>query len=166
MTNTEHRQEAQRLVETYSDLILRVCYTYLKSTQDAEDICQETLLKLLYTNCSFVSPAHEKAWVIRTASNACKDLLKSAARTRTCALDACADQAAPAKAEGSSVLDAVQALPEEYREVIYLHYYEGYNLKEIGAMLAIPPATVGTRLARGRQRLRTILGEDLHENCI
>ena len=70
MTNTEHRQEAQRFVETYSDLILRVCYTYLKSTQDAEDICQETLLKLLYTSRSFVSPAHEKAWVIRTASNA------------------------------------------------------------------------------------------------
>lgn len=166
MTNTERCKEAQRLVETYSDLILRVCYTYLKQTQDAEDICQETLIKLLYADRAFTSPAHEKAWVIRTAANACKDILKRSARRQTCALETCAEQAAPAAAESGSVLESVQALPTEYREVIYLHYYEGYSLKEIGAILSIPPATAGTRLARGRERLRTILGEDSHENCV
>ena len=60
----------------------------------------------------------------------------------------------------------MQALPEPYREVIYLHYYEGYNLKEIGALLSIPAATAGTRLARGRDKLKTILGEESYENCI
>ena len=79
--------EAERLVDTYSDMILRLCYTYLKNTQDAEDICQDVFLKLLTGNQTFSSAEHEKAWVLRTASNACKDLLKSAARKRTCPLD-------------------------------------------------------------------------------
>ena len=165
MTDSERRAQAQRLVETYSDMILRLSYTYLHNTKDAEDICQETLIKLLYQSRRFSSPEHEKAWVIRTAANACKDILKRPDRSRTCALEACADQAAPASEDGD-VLDAVQSLPQEYREVIYLHYYEGYTLKEIGALLSIPPATAGTRLARGRERLKTILGEDIHENCV
>ena len=165
MKETHQREEALRIVETYSDLILRLCYTYLKNTQDAEDICQDTFLKLLTLRRTFDSPEHEKAWVIRTASNACKDLLKSARRRTTCALDECCAAAAPEQSDGS-VLDAVQTLPEPYREVIYLHYYEGYSLKEIGTLLSIPAATVGTRLARGREKLKTILGGDLYENCI
>lgn len=165
MHELQQRTEAERLVQTYSDLILRLCYTYLKNTQDAEDICQDTFLKLLIGQQTFSSPEHEKAWVIRTASNACKDLLKSPRRSRTCTLEECAEQAAPA-AEDGSVLDAVQTLSEEYREVIFLYYYEGYSLKEIGALLDIPAATAGTRLARGREKLKTILGEDDYENCV
>ena len=65
-------REAERLVNTYSDLILRLSYTYLKSTQDGEDICQGVLLKLLTEGRTFDSPEHEKAWVVRTAINACK----------------------------------------------------------------------------------------------
>lgn len=65
--------EAERLVEAYSDMILRLSYTYLKSTQDAEDICQTVFLKLLASGKSFDSPEHEKAWIVRTAINACKD---------------------------------------------------------------------------------------------
>ena len=165
MKESHQREEALRIVETYSDLILRLCYTYLKNTQDAEDICQDTFLKLLTGSHRFSSPEHEKAWVIRTASNACKDILKSARYQSTCALDECCCAAAPEESDGS-VLEAVQALPEPYREVIYLHYYEGYNLKEIGALLSIPAATAGTRLARGRYKLKTIMGEESYENCI
>ena len=66
-------REAERLVETYSDLILRLSYTYLKSVQDGEDICQTVLLKLLTGDEQFDSPEHEKAWVIRATANACKD---------------------------------------------------------------------------------------------
>lgn len=165
MRQPSNQAEAERLVNTYADLILRLCYTYLKSTQDAEDICQEVFLKLLSGKYTFTSPEHEKAWIIRTASNACKDLLKSAERRRTCTLESCAEQSAPALPDGF-VLQAVQALPEKYREVIYLHYYEGYNLKEIGALLHIPSATAGTRLARGREKLKTILGGTMYEQCV
>ena len=69
------QQEAERLVNTYSDLILRLSYTYLRSTQDGEDICQTVLLKLLAEEEAFTSPEHEKAWVIRATINACKDEL-------------------------------------------------------------------------------------------
>ena len=76
-------QEAQRLVETYSDLILRLSYTYLNHTQDAQDICQTVFLKLWEKAPAFVSPDHERAWIIRTTANTCKDLLKSHWRTTT-----------------------------------------------------------------------------------
>ena len=166
MNKLSQREVAERLVETYSDLILRLCWTYLKNTQDAEDICQNTFVKLLCGNVHFTSPEHEKAWIIRTASNECKDLLKSAHRSRTCALDACGDYAVPEAENEGSVLAAVAQLPESYREVLYLHYFEGYSLKEIGALLNIPAATAGTRLARGREKLKAILEGEYYEHCI
>lgn len=73
-----NRADAERLVQTYSDLILRLAYTYLKSTHDAEDICQNIFLKLLTGGQTFDSPAHEKAWIIRATANACKDSLRAA----------------------------------------------------------------------------------------
>lgn len=82
------------------------------------------------------------------AANACKDLLKSPWRKRTCALEACMEVPAP-EAEDGSVLAAVNQLPAHYRTVIYLFYYEGYDAREIGQILGIPTATVHTRLAGG-----------------
>ena len=105
------RTEAERLVQTYSDMILRLSYTYLKSTQDAEDICQTVFLKLLTGGMVFDSPEHEKAWVLRTAANACKDALRAAHR-RCVGLEAVAEAAAPEPPD-SAVLDAVMALPEK-----------------------------------------------------
>ena len=96
MEQTKQAAEAERLVQTYADMILRLCYTYLNNTQDAEDICQETFLKLLTAPRTFASREHEKAWVLRTAANACKDLLKSPRRSRTCSLEVCADLPTPA----------------------------------------------------------------------
>ena len=95
MEQTKQAAEAERLVQTYADMILRLCYTYLNNTQDAEDICQETFLKLLTAPRTFASREHEKAWVLRTAANACKDLLKSPRRSRTCSLEVCADLPTP-----------------------------------------------------------------------
>jgi len=60
----------------------------------------------------------------------------------------------------TEVLSAVRSLPEKYSTVLHLHYYEGYSIKEIGTLLGLPAATVGTRLARGRKRLREMLKEE------
>lgn len=148
--------EAERLVETYSDLILRLSYTYLKSTQDGEDICQTVLLKLLTGDEAFDSPEHEKAWVIRTAINACKDELR-AFRRKAVPLDAVAEATAP-EPPRSEVLDAVMELPGKYREAIYLFYYEGYSVKEIASLTGRSEAAVSAHLSRGRKKLRTMLG--------
>ena len=123
------RQEAERLVETYSDLVLRLSYTYLKSREDAKDICQTVFLKLLEKPRVFDSPEHEKAWIIRTAANACKDVLKSHWRRTRADLQEADGMACP-QAEEGSLLAAVELLPPKYRAVIYLYYYEGYAADE------------------------------------
>lgn len=159
------KAEAERLVYTYSDLILRLSFTYLKSTHDAEDICQTVFLKLLTSGQAFDSPAHEKAWLIRTTANACKDLLRSAHRRRTVALEAASATPAP-EAPDSAVLEAVMALPENYREAVYLHYFEGYSVREIAGLLGRSEAAVTAHLSRGRHKLRTTLGGECYEQSV
>lgn len=148
-------REAERLVNTYSDLILRLSYTYLKSTQDGEDICQTVLLKLLTAERAFDSPEHEKAWVIRATVNACKDELR-AFRRRAVPLETAAETAAP-EPPRSEVLEAVMALPGKYREAIYFFYYEGYSIDEIAALTGRSGAAVSAHLSRGRKKLKTML---------
>ena len=150
-------QQAERLANAYADAILRLSYTYLKNTQDAQDICQTVFVKLLAEPREFESAEHERAYVLRMAANACKDLLKSPWRRRTCGLEAVLEVPAPEAGDGS-VLSAVNELPAHYRAVIYLFYYEGYQAAEIGKILGVPTATVHTRLARGRAKLKDMLG--------
>ncbi|WP_325199309.1 RNA polymerase sigma factor [Oscillibacter sp.] len=150
-------QQAERLANAFADAILRLSYAYLKNTQDAQDICQTVFVKLLAEPREFDSAEHERAYVLRMAANACKDLLKSPWRKRTCGLETVLEVPAPEAGDGT-VLSAVNELPAHYRAVIYLFYYEGYQAAEIGKILGVPTATVHTRLARGRAKLKDILG--------
>lgn len=151
-------QRAEHLANTYADAILRLSYAYLKNTDDAQDICQTVFVKLLSNPREFDSAEHEKAYVLRMAANACKDLLKSPWHRRKCSLEECMQIPAPEERDGS-VLAAVKELPEKYRVVIHLFYFEGYQAGEIGKLLGIPTATVHTRLARGREKLKPYLEE-------
>lgn len=160
-----HIRQAEYLAEAYADVILRLSYTYLKNTQDAQDVCQTVFVKLLTEPRQFESPAHERAYILRMAANACKDILKSPWRRRTRPLEEGLQVPAPA-AEDGSVLSAVNTLPPHYRAVIYLYYYEGYAAGEIGKILGVPTATVHTRLARGRARLKEILGGMDYEQSV
>ena len=155
-------QRAEELVRRYADPILRLSYAYLKNTHDAQDVCQTVFVKLLTEPRDFESPEHEKAYVLRMAANAYKDLLRSPWCKRVCGLDTVLEVPAP-EAEEGSVLAAVNQLPPRYRAVIYLHYYEGYQAAEIGEILGVPLGTVHTRLARGRAKLRTLLGGTEYE---
>ncbi|WP_101722470.1 RNA polymerase sigma factor [Eggerthella timonensis] len=156
MRKRQPENEAERLVRTYADLILRLSYTYLKSTHDAEDICQNVLIKLLQGGRAFESAEHERAWVVRTTANACKDVLRSGRRRTSVALEAAAGAAAP-EAPDSDVLNAVMALPQAYREAVYLHYYEGYTAREIAQMTDRTEDAVAAHLSRGRAKLRAAL---------
>ena len=151
--------QAKRLVNLYADMILRISYQYLKQTCDAEDICQTVFLKYLTSNMAFESIEHEKAWIIRTTINACKDHLKSAFFRRTVALDDAAQIAAPAVPD-SWLLDAMKGLPEKYRLSLYLYYYEEYSAREIAQVMGVRESAVGQYLARGRRKLRTIITEE------
>ena len=151
-------QEVNTAVETYSDMILRLCTVYLKNGADAEDIFQTVFLKYALHTKPFESAEHEKAWLIRVTVNACKDLLKSFFRSRTITLEELADYAPEITAEQCAVMEAVWSLPKQYRDVIYLHYYEGYTAPEIAGILKRNPNTVYTHLNKGKQLLRETLG--------
>ena len=158
MYSLEPDEAIRCVVEAYSSMLLRLACTRLDSPADAEDVVQEVFLKLLTTRPVFRNAEHEKAWLIRTTLHRASDLRKSAARQNVPLEEAA--QAAAAEAE-HELLNAVRALPEKYSAVIHLHYYEGYSLKEIGTLLDLPAATVGSRLARGRERLRQMLKEEI-----
>ena len=151
--------QARRLVSLYADMILRISYQYLKQTCDAEDICQTVFLKYLTNEPQFDSLEHEKAWIIRTAINACKDHLKSAFFRRTVSLEEAAYVAAPPVRE-TELLDAMKLLPENYRISIYLYYYEEYSAREIGEILGKNELTINQYLSRGRRKLRAILSDE------
>ena len=157
-----------RLVDAYADTILRVSYTYLHSTADAEDICQDVFLKMLEQPRTFRSAEHERAWVIRATINRCKDRLRRQAAHPEAALDSVPEPAAArsaseseAREQESRVLEAVQALPEAMRIAIYLHYYEGYTIHGIALLTQRSDAAVAQSLSRGRKQLReTLKGYD------
>lgn len=154
------------VVKKYSRLLLRIAFTRLKSTADAEDAVQEVFLRLITKHPSFRSEEHEKAWLIRTTINLSCDMLKSSAR-KTVPI---AEEMEQPRDERAQLLSAVLSLPEKYSTVLHLHYYEGYSIKEIAKILKLPAATVGTRLARAREKLKSILEKEealIHESkCV
>ena len=151
-------REVTDAIERYSDTVLRLCTVYLKNGSDAEDVFQTVFLKYALHDEPFQNPEHEKAWLIRVTVNACKDLLKSFFRSRTVSLEDLKDYAPEATQEQHAVMEAVRSLPKQYRDVIYLHYYEGYTAPEIAGILKRNPNTVYTHLHKGKQLLKELLG--------
>lgn len=151
--------DAVRAVEQYADTVRRICMIHLKNYADTEDIFQTVFLKYVLSSVVFESKEHEKAWIIRVTVNACRDLLKSFFHSRTVPLEELVREpaAAPA-AEDREVLNAVLSLPKKYRDVVYLHYYEGYTAPEIGQILGRNANTVYTLLTRAKGLLKDRLG--------
>ena len=153
-------EEAARAIERYGDMVRRLCLVHLKNPADTEDIFQNVFLKYVLSPVVFESPEHEKAWLIRVTINACRDLVKGFFRSRTVPLEELLEQPAPLLEEHREVLEAVLALPQKYRDAVYLHYYEGYTAAEIGKLLGKNTNTVYTLLTRAREQLRKTLGGD------
>ena len=151
-------QEVNRAIEAYGNLIRRICMIHLKNHADTEDIFQTVFLKYLLSSAEFQSREHEKAWFIRVTANACRDLLKSAFRRRAVSLDVLTDQPGELSEDNREVLDAVLGLPEKYRDVIYLFYYEEYTAPEIAEILKKNTNTVYTLLSRAKKILKEKLG--------
>lgn len=149
----------KNFIETYNrhvDMVYRVCYSFMKNQTDAEDMVQETFLRLLSNQKKFSDERHEKAWLIVTASNLCKDTLKKWWRTNENIEDY---PDLPQKTNGSSaVMEAILSLSDDYKTAVYMYYYEGYSTAEIAQFLGCPDATVRSRLARARKQLQAMLG--------
>lgn len=154
-------------MDRWADTVLRVAYTWTGSVHDAQDICQTVLLKLLTSPRRFDEERLERAWVLRVTINCCKDWKKSAWQRRRVPLEAAANAAVYLPEPGESpVLEAVQALPEKYRQAVYLRYYEEYAVEEIAALMGCSPGQVSTYLYRGKAKLRTMLGGSYGTECL
>lgn len=150
-TNTD--KYISQLVDNYSDMILRLAYTYLKNMSDAEDVCQDVFIKIYNKNKTFENSEHEKAWIVRVTINACKDALRWSQRRQFSPID---ELSLPIKDDkNKEVVAIVLELPIKYRSVIYLHYFENYSTAEISKILHRNEATVRTQLKRARELLKS-----------
>lgn len=153
-------QEVSTAIDRYSDTVKRLCVLYLKNHIDTEDVFQTVFLKYALSTAAFENPEHEKAWIIRVTINACKDWLKSLFHSKTTSLDEILNIPAPIPPDHREVLEAVLSLPQKYKDVIYLHFYEGYTAPEIGRILGKNVNTVYTLLNRGKEQLREKLEQE------
>ncbi len=152
--------EIHSAIDRYADTVRRLCMVHLKNEADTEDIFQTVFLKYALSKQRFESPEHEKAWIIRVTMNACKDLLRRFFRRNEVSLETLLWEPAVSQEDQREVLEAVLKLPEHYRQVIYLHFYEGYTVPEIAQLLHKNVNTVYTHLARAKDLLRKDLGGD------
>ena len=150
-------KEITAIYERHADMVWRVCYSFMRNHADAQDMLQETFVRLIRSDVRFTDTAHEKAWLIVTASNLCKNALRHPERIPE-DIDSIRGLPPPPPAD-SSLMEAILSLPPLYKDVIYLYYYEGYSTEEIGAMTGTPPATIRSRLARARALLKQKLEE-------
>lgn len=173
MDIAKHSSETvEKLYQMYCDAVYRIGVVYMGNEQEAYDIVQDVFLKLLCHPRQFQDEQHEKAWILRTAINQCKDQLKSHWRKKrvswseyqegaACFAENSDSSMGPRWEERQVIMDAVLQLPEHYKEVILLHYYEGYKTEEIARVMHRNPSTVRSRLQKARECLKKILKEEL-----
>ena len=149
----------EQIVRKNIDTIYRIAISYTKTPADADDIVQQTFMKLLTKNVLLTDDEHVKRWLIRVCVNECNSLFSSFWRKNVESIDAMATEPEFTMQESSELYEAIKELPAKCGVVIYLFYYEGYSSKEIADILHIKEATVRTRLVRARKLLRTQLKE-------
>jgi RNA polymerase sigma-70 factor (ECF subfamily) len=136
-------------------MVYRLCRLSLRSDADAEDAVQSVFLKLLQHPKQFQDPEHEKAWLITAARNHCRDLLRSPWRSRRTNWDDLPELSSPDSAvSDGDTLRALLALPEKYKTLLYLYYYEGYRVRDLSRLLGRKESTLQTQLAKGRALLK------------
>lgn len=156
MINDYSETNIEKLVSDYSPIVFRTAYAYCKQKSDAEDITQDVFLVLIQKQPEFESEEHLKAWLLRVCINKSKNHLKRDWFRRK------ADDPEELEylpEEPTGMVSAMLQLDVRYRVILHLYYYQGYSIKEIAEIMQMRPATVGTRMRRGREALRKIIGE-------
>ena len=164
MYSPDINEKVTLLFEKYSDVVRRICFMYIKSNADSEDILQEVFIKLIQTNKQFESDEHEKAWLIRVTINRCKNFNMSFWRRNVGSFDE--DTPEPStefETKNNDILNLVLSLPPKYKDIIYLFYYEGYTAPQIAKILNKNENTIYSGLHRARLILKEKIGGDAHE---
>ena len=155
LTETEFTAAAER----HLDMVYRIALNSLRHPADAEDAVQNTMLRLWRTDTDFAGEEHLRRWLARVAVNESRKLLRSFWRRASVPLEEAREPLFQDR-ERRELYEAVMGLPAKYRVPLYLYYYEGYAVAEIGEILGLKPSTVQTRLSRGREKLKTMLTEE------
>lgn len=158
------RSDTQVLFEAYRQNVYAAAFSVCKNAADAEDILQETFLQYHQTNKQFESEQHIRAWLLRVALNRAKDVYRKRKRRNETALEDYMETLTFPSPESGSLFAAVMALPEAYRSVIHLFYYEDYTVAEIARLLHLTQSNVKVRLNRGRALLKETLKEDWNDD--
>ena len=154
MLNIQKEQQYNEIVEKYSDMIFRIAYQYLFNNYDAEDIVQEVLVKLLTKKVIFKDEEHVKSWLIRVTINQCLDYKKTLAKRSVVPIE---NMEIPFEQKEEGILEELQLLKEDERNILYLYYYEGYKIKEIAKILKQKQHTINSKLTRARKKLKEIM---------
>ncbi|MCL2427214.1 MAG: sigma-70 family RNA polymerase sigma factor [Oscillospiraceae bacterium] len=136
-------------------MVYRVCFSYMKNTSDTEDAVADVFAKLLKKGVVFESQEHEKAWLLRVAINRCKDNLRHWWRSNSNIDDH--QNIESDTLQEDYLLEMVMELPNQYKDVIYLYYYEGYGTAEIAKILKKPHSTIRYHMREARNSLKEIL---------
>lgn len=160
---TTREREIVRVVETYSDMLMRIALNRMNSIAEAEDVVQSTFERLVKRAPRFESREHEKAWLIKTAIRICIDEARKKSRTDVPLNE---EIAAAYSEESFELLDTVRQLPEKDRDAVYLYYYEEYTTVEIAKLLGEREGTVRSRLSRARKKLKALMEGDAYEQIL
>jgi len=147
------------IVNQYSDMLGRIAFQRIMNLEDSKDVVQEVFTKLYCTGDVFSDEVHLKAWLIRVTINKCKDINKQFWKRKHVLVDCVISPTLNFNEKESSILEVVCSLKPEYRDVIYLYYYEEYKIPEIARLLNKNINTINSRL----QRARKILGNHILE---
>lgn len=156
-SRTVLNEQAERMLNSYGDVVLRLAYSYLHNMADAEEVLQDTLVQFLKSAPELATREHEKAWLLHVAANLSKNHIKYNALRQ--ADELMEELVAEKRSDLSFIWDAVKNLPAKFREVIHLFYYEGYQTAQIAQLLGMKESTVRSNLARGREKLKVVLKE-------
>ena len=144
-------ENIESLMDTYGNMLFRLCLITLGNTNDAEDVIQETMIKYLQKSPIFKNAEHEKAWLITVATNKCKDILRFRKRHPIADVEELYNLSEDKPNYG--ILDVLMTLPDKYRIVLTLYYVEEYSINDIAKMIGRTSSAVKMRLQKGRKLL-------------
>ena len=154
------KQTVQELVALYQNNLFAVAFNVCKNAQDAEDIVQDTFIQYYTMKKEFENEQHIRAWLLRVAINKAKNANHTFWRRNKLSLDDYMETLTFETPQSENLFETVMQLPEKYRIVIHLYYYEDYSVREIADILRLSESNVKVRLSRGRSLLKKVLKEE------
>lgn len=147
--------------QKYGDRVFSAAFSICRNREDADDVVQDTFLKYHIKNLQYMDETHLKAWLLRVAINRARDITAAFWRKNRVSWEEYMDELEFVQPEDRSLFQSVMSLPEKYRLVLHLYYYEECSIREIASLLHTGEGTIKSRLSRGRTLLKTMLTEDL-----